>query len=213
MGTYNPHCRKATMKRKPLDPLSSCSLFELLRSLGIADDDWDVLLVGDGSGTDWKNGIGFACILVDHYGNYRAPFFGGLNTGTSQLAEMLPYMFAMAWYRSGPGDVCREFRAAKGQKVRVHVITDNSHMANAGNGTDRRGKYKEFWAVYDSYSANGFDFTWHWVPRAKVGLNCIVDVMAGAVRQLMDCAKLSDGSFIRDLDLYMLNPVVPPASE
>ena len=29
-------------------------------------DQWDALIVGDGSGTGWKQGAGWAAVLIDH---------------------------------------------------------------------------------------------------------------------------------------------------
>ena len=214
MSKYNPHCRKATVRKKPLDPRTTGTLFDVLRELGVGEEDWDVLLIGDGSGTDWKNSIGFSCVLIDHFGNYRVPFFGGLNTGTSQLAELLPYMLALTWYKSGPGKQRKEYRKSRQESVMVHVITDNQNLANWGNRQARRNAYPEFWAVYDYFESSGFSFHWHWMPRTKVGLNRLTDMVAAAMRKLLEGATLPDGSLVRDVDLYSINPVTteePPA--
>lgn len=204
--------RKATMKKKSLDPLSFAPIDDVLKELSIPGD-WDALIVGDGSGTDWKNAIGWAAVLIDHYGNFRAPFFGMESTGTSQTAELQPYLAAMRWYNAGPGRDRVKARQARGGFCKVHIVSDNRNLINQGLGLNQRRAYPDIWASYDAYAIQGYQFHWHWVARLRLGLNRLADLMAGRCRILMESAKMPDGTFIRDLNLYEINPVAHEVSD
>lgn len=211
------------MAKKPLHPLTLAPLHQVLSELNIQPDDWDALLVGDGSGTDWKNTCGFSAVLIDHYGNYRAPFHGSLNTGTNQLAELMPYLHAMTWYASGPGKARLEDRLSKWKPnpnhpihpysdperppgVKIHIITDNKNLANQGNYLAQRKAYSWIWKAFDELTSMGYQFKWHWLPRMKLGLNRFVDCMSGKCRLAMEKIELPP-----DTSLYDFNPdfVVP----
>lgn len=196
-------------------------LYQVLDDLNIQPDDWDALLIGDGSGTDWKNSCGFAAVLIDHYGNYRAPFNGGLNTGTNQLAELLPYLHAMTWYASGPGKARLDDRIAKFKPsliadasycgpprptVKIHIITDNRNLANQGNFLAARKAYSWLWKSFDELSAMGYQFKWHWLERMKLGLNRLVDYLAGRCRLEMEKIEPPPGLSIYDFNPAFVTP-------
>ena len=167
-------------------------------------------MVGDGSGTDWKNACGFSAVLIDHYGNYRSSFHGSLNTGTNQLAELMPYLHAMTWYASGPGKARLEDRLASWRPssdrtsqpgVKIHIITDNKNLANQGNYLAARKAYSWIWKSFDELTAMGYQFKWHWLPRMKLGLNRLVDFMSGRCRLEMEKIELPP-----DMSIYDFNP-------
>jgi hypothetical protein len=45
--------------------------------------DWDVLIIGDGSGTGWSEPCGWASVLHERYSNMRQLFTGAMNHGTN----------------------------------------------------------------------------------------------------------------------------------
>lgn len=215
------------MAKKPFHPLTLAPLHQVLSELGIGNDDWDALLVGDGSGTDWKNACGFSAVLIDHYGNWRAPFHGSLNTGTNQLAELLPYLHAMTWYASGPGKARLEDRLAtwkpspnygvksthdsteRSPGVKIHIITDNKNLASQGNYLAARKAYSWIWKSFDELTAMGYQFTWHWLPRMNLGLNRLVDFMSGRCRLEMEKIELPPDMSLYDFNPDFIEPEVP----
>lgn len=177
------------------------SLQGLLHELGIRD--WDAVIIGDGSGTGWEESCGWAATLVSHYQQYRVEFYGGWNKGTSHIAEIMPYLEALTWYVAGPGQV------KEGQPCRIHLITDNANVANAGNRSAERGTYPWLWAPFVHIEHMGYILKWHWVPRDKIALNKLADyisslcrVEVGKIKQIVE-NKL--GANMEEL-LYDYNP-------
>jgi hypothetical protein len=190
------------MKRKPLDKLTLMTFNQIVAELQIGND-WDAVIVGDGSGTDWKNGCGWSAVLIDHYNNYRVMFRGGANTGTSQLAELIPYCWALTWYSQGPGKARLTDKKSTGKDptVKIHIITDNNNLANQGNGLAQRKAYGPWWRLVDGFVAEGYNLTWHWVARQRLGLNQAADYVAGRCRKAIEAVELPD-----DLTIYDFNP-------
>ena len=60
---------------------------DILNKLQI--DDWDVLLIGDGSGAGWNllSGCGWASVLIDKYSNNHKIFMGATTPGTITIGE------------------------------------------------------------------------------------------------------------------------------
>ena len=109
------------------------SLADLLAHLKIAE--WDALIVGDGSGTGWKMGAGWAAVLIDKYSGARKLFYGAMNTGTVTLGELFPYLHALSWYtgRDGPGRHRRRELQAVNRQMKIHIVTDSQIIATCGN--------------------------------------------------------------------------------
>jgi ribonuclease HI len=210
------------MKKKPMDPLTTAPLTKVLEELNIKPEDWDAIIIGDGSGTDWKNSCGWGAVLIDHYGNYRVPFSGASSTGTSQLAELIPYLWALTWYDCGPGKARLKDRIANWKLkpnhgvtgpwsepelppgVKVHIITDNTNLANQGNGLVKRKAYGPLWKAFDGFVAEGYQLRWHWVARQRLGLNRLVDLIAGKCRLAIEKVVMPEG-----LTLFDFNPPEP----
>ena len=62
-------------------PDSITTLNELIESIHVPMDQWDIILVGDGSGSKWNNPGGWACAMIlrtRHTGevHYLTPFVG-----------------------------------------------------------------------------------------------------------------------------------------
>ena len=157
-----------------LDPLPA-----LLRGLG--QDTWDVALVGDGSGSGWDKPIGWGVTLVEKASGGRKVLWGGASAGTSFLAELWPYLHALAWY-----DAYREREPArKATFPRVAIVTDNKPVADVGNalvagvkdlgGVNAAGPA---WAALLAYRRQGYAFTFSWIPRISWALNSFADQLA-----------------------------------
>jgi hypothetical protein len=158
----------------------------LLDHIGVTE--WDVLLVGDGSGVGWADPIGSYCVLIDHKSGARTAFAAGLSAGTITIAEMLPYALAMLWYSSdqGPGPALVAHKATVDRKsVSVHVVSDSQAFVTMGNNRASRRQHRPLWAMYTSMGAMGYDFKFHHVGRDRIALNVLADVGAGLARKAM----------------------------
>lgn len=167
-------------KRKIVEGLSTIG--EILAHLKI--NDWDALIVGDGSGTGWKMGAGWAAVLIDKYSGARKLFYGAMNTGTVTLGELFPYLHALSWYtgRDGPGRHRRRELQAVNRQMQIHVVTDSQIIAIAGNRPESRRSHQELWAAFDEYRKRGFALTFHFIERDRVDLNVLADEISRQAR-------------------------------
>jgi ribonuclease HI len=161
------------------------ALDEVLKSLGVTQ--WDVAIVGDGSGTAWGEPCGWSSILHERKSSLRKCFNGGFSHGTNNLAELIPYLQAMLWYANGPGKKrLHDLRMLDHNKVlTIHIVTDSEITAKQGNGEYNRKANREIWAAIDSFCDRGYRFYWHWLGRSKTGLNILADYLAGNSRLAM----------------------------
>jgi ribonuclease HI len=192
----------STKGKKQLDPLTTATIQQVLCELKVQPDDWDAVIIGDGSGEGRETSCGWASVLIDHYGGYRVEFYGGRNKGTSYQAEIQPYLDALTWYVSGPGKAQRK-------PTRVHLITDNATVANCGNRVTDRSTYAWLWASFTHIERMDYILKWHWIKRDRLALNRLCDYVSGMGR--LEMARLrsrieSDlNSTVEEL-LYDYNP-------
>ena len=188
-----------------------------MKALGVADDQWDALLVGDGSGVSWDIGCGWATVLVDHYSGYRKLFVGAMDPGTVYIGELMAYFHAMLWYSRGPGlERLNRLRGGgnTGRPVRpdarvnVHVVTDCETVARQGLLKYSRKANAEVWVALDSLCHQGFKLHWHWVRRDTLGLNKLVDHLAGRGRRAAEAGGAVGPP--EGTSIYDFNPGEPP---
>lgn len=158
------------------------TLADLLNHLKITE--WDAIIVGDGSGSGWKMGAGWAAVLIDKYSGARKLFYGAMNTGTVSLGELFPYLHALCWYtgRDGPGRHRRRELQSVQRQMQIHIVTDSQIIAMAGNRPQSRRSHQELWTAFDEFRKRGFVLTFHYVGRAKVDLNVLVDEVSRQAR-------------------------------
>jgi hypothetical protein len=146
--------------------------------------EWDALIIGDGSGTGWKLGAGWASVLIDRVSGARKLFFGAMNSGTITLGELMPYLHALSWYtnKDGPGSHRRKEKQSRGKALQIHIITDSQIIAVSGNNPESRHSHQEFWKAFDEYRHRGFVITFHFLERAKADMNILVDEVSRQAR-------------------------------
>ncbi len=189
---------------------SITTIDELLSRLQLTYSDWDVLIVGDGSGSQWKHPIGWGAVLIDHHTGIREPFWGALNKGTSTVSEIMPYLHALLWYVSdGPGKKLQNNKALINDNVKIHIVTDSCTVAHCGNHPESRHMHKALWAAIDAFRQDGFAITFHHIKRTEVSMNILADLLSKEARITMfDCfknvqIKLNEKySISRDVSIY-----------
>lgn len=160
------------------------SVSEVLTALRI--DQWDLLLLGDGSGLNHTIGAGWGCLLIQREYNARQMFYGACNVGTNTMSELMPYLHAFLWYHPEHGRRLLHDRC--GQTIKVHIVTDNKAIAIAST-KDRLTKnksHRELWAVLETLKHRGYDITFHWVPRNQIDTHIFVDELSRQSRYALD---------------------------
>lgn len=192
--------------RLPLAKLPQPPLTTVLAKLGVAIDDWDIVLVGDGSGSGWLDPCGWASVLIEKLTDCRRTFYGGMNAGSINLAELLPYVHALSWYHARFG----EDRLARSHGIlRVHILTDSEVTKNVGtrvmlHGTLPKGN-RAMWATILEFGRMGYRMTFHWIGRETMALNWLCDALAGNARAAVKDIVLQDLTG-KDLNAYDFNP-------
>lgn len=149
------------------DPVGS-----LLRRHGI--ENWDWLLVGDGSGSRRGYAIGWACAMIPRVGPPLPLRWGGMSDGTVNMAEPLAYLGPLLEIAANlPPDVF----------VRVHVVTDSEYVR--GRAENRGAPDSKNWALwnvlFDSLPPQ-LVVKFHWEERGHC-LNAIVDEFSREARR------------------------------
>jgi len=145
---------------------------------------WDVLLVGDGSGSGWDGACGWAATLITNQPiPIRRFFYGAMDCGSVNFAESMPYIQALTWYDNQHG---KERLRTRGH-LQVHVLTDSQTIATWGNramGPTQDVPRKQFaiWAAMKELRRNGYHCQFHWAPRQTTELNWAADLIAGLSR-------------------------------
>jgi ribonuclease HI len=157
------------------------SLDEALRRLNI--ENWDLLLIGDGSGSTWKRECGWGCVSIERETFERRAWYGAMSHGTVNLAEAMAYLQPLMWYADRELD-----NRARGGKVvcrRAHIITDSSYLANGNNRhrSARQGKRNgPLWDAFGQFGSHGILLHWHWFGRDVLELNRLADRLSKDAR-------------------------------
>ncbi len=153
----------------------------LLDRLGI--EEYDLILIGDGSGSKWGLPIGWAVTAIAKTSMERKVFYGAMNDGTVNIAEAMAYMQPLLWYATKvraerkQGGVTREHI--------VHIITDSEYVREVGSrGHVDFSTNQPIWAVYELLKRQCLQINWHWQRRDEVALNAFADLLSKRSRKL-----------------------------
>jgi len=121
----------------------------------------------------------------------RRVWFGAMNCGTVNFAEMMAYLQPLNWYAAAEVD-----RRRKRGKVRfrnVHIVTDSKYCRDMGNSKDLTPKKNgALWRIFDDFQRNGLLLHWHWRPRASVGLNVYADKLSKEARLVIKNGQVQE---------------------
>lgn len=167
--------KKKKRARKVRDPMKET--FEaMLRRLGI--EEWDLVLIGDGSGSNWEHECGWGCVAIEAKSMERRVFYGAMNLGTVNVSEMMAYLQPLNWFLAKEQDEKRVNRS----KV-IHIITDSEYCEQLGqNGSTNAKRNHLLWSVMELIKRQGYVLHWHHVPRETVALNIYADLLSKAAR-------------------------------
>jgi hypothetical protein len=169
---------------------------------------WDVLIVGDGSGSGaWHQelGIGWASIVTDVFGN-RVVQAGALHAGNVSLAELSAAAHGLWHYDA----VVTKKRPRLEKPLRVAILCDNSQIVAESRlsvEAQLRTTDSPQWAFFNAILLRGYVATWHWTPRIAVNLNWAADKLASKARRALQVEDFLD--LHRDKQLIQLENLNP----
>lgn len=168
------------------------SLEELLSRVGIKNYAWDVLIVGDGSGSNWDHQAGWASVSIEKSTRERIVWTGAVNRGTVNFAELMAYLQPLEWFAGRAADR-RKKNAANLTAYHVHILTDSQYSQSTGESKGRAVvKNAGLWSVFDAFSRHGFVLHWHWLRRSDCDLNKFCDRLSKAARKLHEADLTSN---------------------
>lgn len=174
-------------------------------------DEWDVLLVGDGSGTGgWTMSGAWACVTVERESDHRSICWGGWSKADIFVAELSAYMQALIDFEETRA---AEMRRRLGRPIRVLVVSDNDTIVKwserAMSGVRVTGATNSIWAALrDLVKGSGLSITWRFAPRRSTMLNVVVDQVCGRVRLVVqdpDLGRYHDRKGEAERELSCIN--------
>lgn len=156
---------------------------ELINNLTLPD--FDVLLVGDGSGTVYNKASGWACWRYLKSNDSLKLHCGAATVGSNNFAELLPYI-SVLWLDM------YEWRASGAPTPRTAVIvTDSELTAKQGTGEYSRNANGILWAGIDYAQSAGYSIIWKHVKRNSNPFNTVCDRNAGKLRKEIEKFQLT----------------------
>lgn len=196
--------------RRPNEPrdLTTGTLQDVLDTLNIRE--WDAVIVGDGSGSGWNQGAGWASVVIKRDGRRSPLLLGAYNTGTVNVAELKALLHGLMWLdEEGNG---QDLRRQKGGMVNVHLITDSEITVNQGNGRyAAKGVTRILWGAVRTLERDGYRLHFHWYARDLIQLNMLCDHASRQARLAVE--PLTIGRLLDSdaLTVYDFNPMATQA--
>lgn len=146
---------------------------KLVNELSLAS--YDILLIGDGSGTVFDDASGWSCFIYDFVKDSLTNIAGGATIGTNNHAELVPYINAL-WYDfyQGPKTFPRY----------VEIISDSELTVRAGKREYSRSYAEILWASIDKAEALGYKINWNHIRRNTNDISTKCDEIAKQLRKI-----------------------------
>lgn len=136
---------------------------------------YDVVLVGDGSGTSAGEACAWNCLLYETKTNRETWLNGGLSSGTNNVAELLPYITSLWHY-----DYLNP-----GKEIRVCIITDSEFTAKCGDGIYEKKINLAYWKALSYFKDIGYKISWKHIYRNTNCISSFCDKKAGELRKII----------------------------
>jgi hypothetical protein len=147
---------------------------------------WDLILVGDGSGSQRDKECGWAVTAIKRNSRKRLVFYGAMNMGSVNFAEMMAYLQPLTWYMNEVKAARSKDGRARRSDRHIHIITDSAYCQRRGDDRDTSMYVnKVLWGVFELINRQGFKLEWHWEKRETVALNMYADRLSKAARILI----------------------------
>lgn len=153
------------------------------------NDPWDIIVVGDGSGSRWGYGGGWATILFDKFTGLHKVQWGALSDTTINICELSPYIYSVLWHHRCVANMIRKQKKQAGQMfpvIETHIITDCEIIAKQGRGEMKRELNSPLWASFIAFERLGFNFHFHWINRDSGLANQVCDMLSKQMRHIIE---------------------------
>lgn len=156
-----------------------------MASLGVPD--WDVVIVGDGSGSSRDRAAGWASWSCERAPGRVERWFGAANRGTVNFAEVMAYLQPLTAFSGAEAD--RREKGRTPRVCRVHVVTDSKYVRDTG-ASEASTPLRNVgpWAAIRAFSRQGFLIRWHWIARGTDALNEAADELSRRARLAIEAA-------------------------
>jgi ribonuclease HI len=182
---------KKHIKRTRLNKASKAKILSFMEEQKVLT--FDALLIGDGSGSNWKEAAGWGAMLIQHEPPdlFATAWYGAVNHGTVNFAEAMAYLAPLTWLQAYE----REEREIKGgvRTLNVHIVTDSQYCRTVGSSSTP-GKYANriIWATLNNLRRYGMVITWHWQPRTEAPYNKYADDISRRLKNLVAAFSAAD---------------------
>jgi ribonuclease HI len=168
---------------KKVTPAERETLEAFLGRAGVGDA-WDIVIFGDGSGSNWGREAAWASVSVERQTLMREVWCGFVNRGTVNFAEGMAYLQPLNWFAAREEER-RSQHGGRRTAYRVHIFTDSEYCRLTGSRPDRTAPVKNavLWAALDVLSRQGFILNWHWIKGGSCELNGYADVLSKLTRR------------------------------
>jgi len=149
--------------------------------MGITD--WDWLIFGDGSGSNWNRECGWGSVSVERQTGERLVWWGFANRGSVNVAEVMAYLLPLEWLANREQE---RVKAGKNRRraLQIHVVTDSQYVQGTGEVNNPLvEKNGTLWERFDSLARRGLILNWHWLRRDEVALNSYADELSKLARR------------------------------
>lgn len=144
--------------------------------------EYEVLLVSDGSGTVATRASAWCCVRHQKSDNLIDIHYGSANLGTNNFAELVPIVNTL-WL-----DSYEKHKLPR----KIVVVSDSELTVKCGNREYARNFNLMFWKSLDYLESIGYTIHWKHVPRNSNPLNSLCDKMAGSLRREIEEFQLTD---------------------
>lgn len=156
---------------------------ELVNNLALPD--FDVLLIGDGSGTVASKASAWTCWRYLKASGSLTLHHGTNSFGSNNFAELLPYV-SVLWL-----DMYERQAAGLRTPRTVVIVTDSELTAKQGTGEYSRNTNGILWAGIDYAQSAGYNIIWKHVKRNSNPFNTVCDQNAGKLRKEIEKFQLT----------------------
>jgi ribonuclease HI len=164
---------------------NALAMEELADKLGVSD--YDLMLVGDGSGSSLLTPCGWYVTAYERKTGKVWSHNGGASGGTNNYAELEPFIFALWAYRHVLWHYHTEQNGNDGKmKVtppKVLIVSDSEVTVKGGTREYSRRANAPLWASIEWFEQKNYVIHWRWVPRNSNKFNLLADKVAGETRK------------------------------
>jgi ribonuclease HI len=166
---------------RPQSPDKVTDLTGLRRYFDIRNDGWDVLIVCDGSGTQWGQAWGCGSVVIQKDVIERPLLWAGGNSGTNNTSELMGVFYPLLWL------VSQQVGNREGG-CQVHIISDSNYVVSGVNDnefltTRRLAKNNALWLAIHAVKRQGLILQAHHVRRDTLDLNKLCHDLANVSRR------------------------------